>query len=280
MKLSIIIPTKNEEQNIRKIVQSITKNPEYSPENIEIIVVDNTKSSDNTSKIASELKEVRLFAKGPERCAQRNCGAQNSTGDILMFLDADMIINHSRPLDKGERRGILSEILEHYKNPANKNTALVIPERVSGKSIYARARNLEKQIYTYNEVISAARVFPKDIFLKIGGFNEQMTSGEDWELDRRFRKNGGKIAFTKNHIIHNEKDLGFMGSLNKKIYYAKKLINHNVGFQTEVNPFYRIGVLFTKPALIMKNPVTFIYLVTLKLCEFSVGFWVYLVNKL
>lgn len=276
MKLSIIIPTKNEEQNIRRIVQSITKNPEYNFENVEIIVVDNTKSTDTTSKIVSEMKEVRLFAKGPERSAQRNCGAQNSTGDILIFLDADMLLSNS----KKNPVGLIKEIIEFYKNTDNANTALVIPERVSGKTLYAKARNLEKQIYTNNEVISAARVFPKEMFLKIGGFNEEMTSGEDWELDRRFRKSGGKIAFTKCHVIHNEKDLGFIGSLKDKARKARKFKNYSVGLQSEVNPLYRIMVLFSAPRLISKNPFTFIYLITLKLAEFSFGSWIYFTNRL
>lgn len=274
MKLSIIIPTKNEEKNIRRITQSIIKNPEYNPELIEIIVVDNTKSSDNTSKIVSELDNVRLFAKGPERSAQRNCGALNAKGEILMFLDADMLLSNI----KKNKVGLLKEILEFYKNTSN-DTALIIPERVSGKSLYAKARNLEKMFYSNNPIVSAARIYPKELFLKIGGFNEDMTSGEDWELDRRFRNNGGKIEFTKNYIVHNEKELGFFGSLKKKAYYARKLINYNVGIQTEVNPFYRIGLLFSNPVLMLQHPVSFLYLLSLKLSEFSIGFWIYVTTK-
>lgn len=271
MLLSIVIPTKNEEKNIRRIIQSITKNPEYHPEKVEIIVVDNTKTSDNTAKIVSETPNVRLFAKGPERSAQRNCGAEHSKGEILLFLDADMMLSNS----KRNSQGIIKEIFAFYKDPAYKNYALVIPERVTGKSIYARARNLEKQIYSNNKTISAARVYPKELFLKIKGFNESMVSGEDWDLDRRFRKNGGVVEFTKNYIIHNEKDLGFVGSLKKKAYYARKLIDYKVGIEISVNPFYRIGILFTKPLLIVKQPLAFLYLITLKLCEFAVGFYAY-----
>ncbi len=275
MLLSIVIPTKNEEKNIRRIIQSITKNPEYNPERVEIIVVDNTKTSDGTAKIVSETPNVRLFAKGPERSAQRNCGANHAKGEILLFLDADMMLSNS----KKNSLGIIKEIFAFYKDPTHKNYALVVPERVTGKSIYAKARNLEKQIYSNNKTISAARVYPKEQLLKIKGFNESMVSGEDWDLDRRFRKNGGVVEFTKNYIIHNEKDLGFIGALKKKAYYARKLVDYKVGIETQVNPFYRIGILFSKPMLIIKQPLAFGYLLSLKLSEFAFGFWVYITRK-
>src|SRR3989344_698079 len=83
--VSVIITTRNEESVIRRLLESVKK---QSYLNIEIIVVDNY-SNDSTVKIAKQFTKM-VFQKGPERSAQRNFGADKSSGDYLLFLDADM----------------------------------------------------------------------------------------------------------------------------------------------------------------------------------------------
>lgn len=275
MLLSIIIPTKNEQNNIGRLIESIKSDCDYHQNRVEIIVVDHPESSDNTRALAQSFENVKVFTKGPERSTQRNYGASKASGDILMFLDADMEI----PGNKKEKSGLLGEILNYYQNSHNQDNALIIPEQIPGHSLYARARNLEKTIYIGNAKISAARIYPTHMFRKIGGYNETMISAEDWELDRRFRQNGGVVGFSKNHILHNEEDLGFVKAIRKKIYYAKKLKEYKPGNQIELNPIYRIFVLVSKPKLILKHPIEFMYLLTLKFSEFGMGMWVYMKTK-
>ena len=82
MKLSIIIPALNEEQNIRlSIERARALNPH------EVLVVDGG-STDQTCCIAAELK-CRLIHSQPGRAIQQNLGADLSTGDTLLFLHAD-----------------------------------------------------------------------------------------------------------------------------------------------------------------------------------------------
>src|SRR5206468_1500632 len=83
--VSIVIPTKNSGEFLEACLRSI-KEQTYT--NIEIIVVDNS-SSDNTQEIARKYTD-KVFTKGPERSAQRNFGAQSSSGDYLLIIDSDM----------------------------------------------------------------------------------------------------------------------------------------------------------------------------------------------
>lgn len=82
--LSIIIPTLNEEEGIAKVLCSI---PEEIKKQSEIIVVD--VSTDCTPLIAERLgaKVIRAEKKGKGR--QMREGAENSQGEILIFLDGD-----------------------------------------------------------------------------------------------------------------------------------------------------------------------------------------------
>ncbi len=82
--LSIIIPTLNEEEGIAKVICSI---PEEVRSQSEVIVVD--VSTDYTPIIAERLgaKVIRAEKKGKGR--QMRQGAENSQGEILIFLDGD-----------------------------------------------------------------------------------------------------------------------------------------------------------------------------------------------
>ncbi len=92
-KLSVIIPARNEEINIGKILNCLQRQSTV-PE--EIIVVDDN-SSDNTASIArsfDKVKVVSLRSDPPEGWIGKTwaCwnGYLNSTGDLLIFLDADV----------------------------------------------------------------------------------------------------------------------------------------------------------------------------------------------
>lgn len=83
-KYSIIIPTKDEEESIAKVICSIPKEIEKEAE---IIVVDT--SRDLTPVIAKRLgaKVVRVKKKGKGRAMRK--GVEKSKGEILIFLDGD-----------------------------------------------------------------------------------------------------------------------------------------------------------------------------------------------
>jgi rSAM/selenodomain-associated transferase 2 len=80
--VSVIIPTLNEERTIRELLALlVVERPE------EIIVADG-ESSDRTVEVASEL--ARVVHSAPGRGIQMNCGAAAATGDVLLFLHADV----------------------------------------------------------------------------------------------------------------------------------------------------------------------------------------------
>ncbi|ALJ06786.1 glycosyl transferase family 2 [Pseudalgibacter alginicilyticus] len=86
-RLSIIIPTLNEANNIFNLLNNLTKNS--SNKNIsEIIVVDGG-STDKTKKIVSNYNNIILLTSEKGRAKQMNLGAKAATGNILYFLHAD-----------------------------------------------------------------------------------------------------------------------------------------------------------------------------------------------
>ena len=85
MKISVVIPTLNEESHIEKTLLSVIK----QEGDYELYVVDGG-SSDNTVAIARKYACVINSQLG--RANQMNAGAKLCTGDILLFLHADTIL--------------------------------------------------------------------------------------------------------------------------------------------------------------------------------------------
>jgi len=125
MKISIIIPTYNEEDEIVECLESLGKQT-YG--DFEIIVVDDG-SVDKTLSVLSKLKvkieELKVFQqshKGPG--AARNLGAKHAKGEILVFIDADMTFDPNfidklvEPIIKGETKGTFSkeEFVSNWDN--------------------------------------------------------------------------------------------------------------------------------------------------------------------
>lgn len=90
-RFSVVIPAYNEESRIGSCIESIRSN---NRDDAEIVVVDNG-SADETVRIAGQAgAKVLLNSEGRRRTIARlrNLGAAESNGEILVFLDADMLV--------------------------------------------------------------------------------------------------------------------------------------------------------------------------------------------
>lgn len=210
MKLSVVITTRNEADNIANCIHAF----DAFRDDVEIIVVDN-QSTDDTKKIAADLG-AKVQDKGPERSAQRNLGWQTASADWVVVLDADMILP----------RETIAEIFECSRRRSNAFEAYWIPEVRTGTGLRVKARNFERSFYD-GTCIDALRLFHKSVLEATGGYDENLIAGpEDWELDIRVLATGARCAVLKNHLIHNEKKLSLKRMLEKKAYYSKSMATY------------------------------------------------------
>lgn len=90
-KISVILPTYNERENIGDLIEAIL---EYSPNPTEIIVVDDD-SPDQTWKVVEKIEKEKKNVKLVRRLNERGLasaladGIALSTGDILIWMDCD-----------------------------------------------------------------------------------------------------------------------------------------------------------------------------------------------
>src|SRR5690554_879710 len=89
--VSVIIPCYNHGEYLSEAIESVL-NQTYTP--IEVIVIDDG-SSDDTEKVAKRYPSVRyFFQENKGLSSARNLGITNSTGELLVFLDADDLLLH------------------------------------------------------------------------------------------------------------------------------------------------------------------------------------------
>jgi len=265
--VSVIIPTKNSAEFLGQCLDSI-KNQTY--QNIEIIVVDNS-SSDQTPHIARRYTD-KFYIKGPERCAQRNYGVLKSSGKFVIIIDSDMKLSPT-VIDECIVAGSVGVV------------GVVIPEESFGDGFWAQCKKLERSYYVGISYMEAARFFPKEVFEKVGGYDETMISGEDWDLSQRI-ENLGKLTRISSFIYHNEGHISLFKSIRKKYYYAKKFSkytgknpkNEKVARQTSIVSRYML--FFAQPKKLFRNPLVGLGMLLMKTCEFGCGALGYIAGKL
>lgn len=257
--VSVIVPTKNSSSTLEACLQSI-KNQTYK--DIELIVVDNF-STDNTPGIAEKYAD-KFLQIGPERSAQRNYGVEHSKGELVAIIDSDMELSNK----------VVEECVEVYLK--NKNMGgIIVPEESFGIDFWTQCKKLERSYYVGVHWMEAARVFKKDIYQKLGGYNTDLVSGEDWDLSQRASPLG-KIERTKSFIFHNEGKLSLYKTLKKKFYYASrfsKYINktNSDNLSNQISILKRYKLFLSKPKIIFAHPFLWLGMVCMKTLEFGFG---------
>lgn len=224
---SIIIPAYNEEKYIGRCLKSILSQ-EWLPE-CEIIVVDN-KSSDKTAEIVRKnFSQVKLVFEPKKRVAiARNRGAKEARGEILIFIDADVIA----PKDH------FKKILAEFKKD-QRLIALSGPYFFSDGSLYTRFITfLFYQVlvypaeYFFNRLLNFGSgsiggnfAVYKSFFEKVRGFNEGYPFyGDDTDLPLRLRKFGKVRFFSDLKVESSARRLEKEGALRTCLRYAINVV--------------------------------------------------------
>lgn len=267
--VSVIVPTYNSSKFLGECLSSI-KNQTYR--NIEIIVVDNN-STDDTKEIARKYTD-KVFNRGPERSAQRNYGVAQSIGEFVAIIDSDMKLSPK----------VIEACVQNIESDTE-IVGIVIPEESFGEGFWAQCKKLERSFYVGVPWMEAARFFQKNIYVQVGGYDENMISGEDWDLSQKIEKQGvfGRID---EFIFHNEGKISLYKTIKKKFYYAQKFskyVEKSRGEeiaknQTSILKRYRI--FFSYPSKLFRNPILGIGMLFMKTCEFGFGGVGYLICKL
>lgn len=173
MKISIIIPTLNEAENLPKLLKFLKTNP-YK--NIEIIIVD-AASTDNTLEIAKKFEYVEIISQNKRnRAVQMNLGAKAATGDLLYFVHADVLPpeNFAKDIIKAINAGFE---LGCYRFMFDKKSIMLRFNAWWTRFNFMFCRGGDQTLF----------VTPS-VFEELNRFNESYVIMEDFEFIKRARK--------------------------------------------------------------------------------------------
>ena len=182
MHLSIIIPAFNEERLIERCLQSISTSLAANIKPVftsEIIVVNNN-STDNTANLARQAGAQVVFEPINQIGRARNAGAAGATGDWLLFVDADSVLNP----------GLVADILRLIED--GKSVGCGSTLHMQGLPWWA---NWTLQLWTGTSILfrwaaGALVVCRSDAFRDVGGFNQELYAADEIRLSADLKQWG------------------------------------------------------------------------------------------
>ena len=248
--VSIVIPVKNEENNILNCLESLTKN-NFS-DTIEIIIVDNN-STDNTKLILDKLNittcEQPLIGIG----WARQMGLERALGKYVLTADADCIYHAkwiSSMIDNLKKKQVVC-ISGRYS---------FIGDRLNGRmklQVYELLRNLIVKIrhrkHPYLNARGGCMGYLKSIALDIG-YDTRNLRGEDGRLCYDFMSKG-KVEFIdsiesrvwtyikSDQAIAKGLSIGIIKNLNKELWrslsYLRRPKTHDTKYSANTPDSFR-----------------------------------------
>ena len=182
--VSIIVPVYNGEKIIGECIESLL-NQTYPKDKYEISIIDNN-SKDRTPDIIKKYPVRYLLEnKIQSSYAARNKGVKQSSGDIIAFTDADCIATPEWLQEgiKGFSKEIIGCVAGGIEGYAPSN---YIEEFLIKRGCFSNAQTLRDPWFL--PFAPTANVFyKKDVFNKIGLFEERWRSGGDADLAWRMQ---------------------------------------------------------------------------------------------
>jgi cellulose synthase/poly-beta-1,6-N-acetylglucosamine synthase-like glycosyltransferase len=188
IRISVIVPTYNEEKNIVNCMEAISRQTLPRKE-YEIIIVDGP-SKDRTKELAKRYVDKFIIQKSKGISGARNDGVRIAKGPIIATTDADCIV----PKDWLER---ILKNLEDKRYIAVCGSDGPIEKNLKARTLYFFLKNIIHllsffKIYCLGGTNSA---FRKREFMKIGGY-KNLAYSDDADLGIRLKKIG-KIKYDR-----------------------------------------------------------------------------------
>lgn len=244
LRVSIVIPVYNGEGTLDKCLDGLSRCLDGRSE---VILVDNN-STDQSLELCQNFQKryqngkiTVLTQKKRGAAAARNAGAARARGDWILFTDADCIpsshwiSDYRTHFDKDGIGAVAGCIKPHPPtNPVQMTLALfALPQ--NQQDIIHHSHTPTRGLYP-----TANLAVRKDLFGKVGGFDEGLTYGEDRELCHKIYKSGHKIKVVADSVVSH---------IHRNT--ITEMLKQSYGYGTvhpyELRSFYRGMILLTVP---------------------------------
>jgi len=258
MKISVVLTTKNEEENIRDLLESLNK--QEGPYEVIIVDSDSTdKTQDIIKNYAIKNENIKLFVHPGTRAESMNFGIKKAQGDAVAFIGGDDIAdkNWIREIREGFDKAdiVVGEILPKFEGRI---------KPFENVKFYHKGINISYP--------GTNTIYRKDVLNKLGGFDPWFSSAEDLEINYRAVDKGYKI-------IKNKKAKIYYRPKNSPLQFIKQSFWYGFGRKLLAIKHGRIWEKHSTTDVI-KNQMSFFGLIRLSVgfigyvyCVFSVKYY-------
>lgn len=210
--LSVLIPCRNEVRSLGRCLASVMAS-DYPEDRMEVLVVDG-ESTDGTRDVLAHWvhSDARIrMLDNPRRTtpAALNCGISAARGDVIARLDAHAALAPT----------YLSRAVEYLQTTGADQVGGVMETRAQGEGPWAGAviAALTHPFGVGGSRFRTSRPEPgeeprwvdtvfcgcwrREVFQRIGGFNERLERGQDMEFNQRLRRAGGRILLAPELVV-------------------------------------------------------------------------------
>ncbi len=210
--VSVLIPARNEEYVIERILQRMTELT-YPKEKMEVIVIDDA-SADGTGekaeKFAKEHEFIKVVHRGLEEGGKGkpdalNCGLKHASGELIYCFDADYypqrdILEKLTVYFRDPKVGAVQGRVTVLNEPNSLVTRLVALERTGGYRVDQFARDELDLISQFGGTVGG---FRKSLIESLGGWDSDMLT-EDTDLTFKVYLAGFKVKYVNDADCYEE----------------------------------------------------------------------------
>lgn len=233
---SVILPAFNEGKHVGSCLDAIRANIKV-PGSVEVLVIDNGSTDQTVAEARSRGARVIENTSGARVSIStlRNTGARESTGEILVFLDADMLV----PADWLEQAG------RYFDTGFQGALGFIakVPESAGWVGrVWGQRLGRKRQRVMDVDFLPGRNIFVnRPVFDQAGGFDPAFLTGEDKDFTFRVRKAGYRVVSAPEAcLIHLGYEKSLAELLRKEFWRQSCTLQlarkHGLSFRTLRHP--------------------------------------------
>ena len=285
--ISVVIPAHDAAEGLSACLDAL-EGQTIPREEYEIIVVNNGPVDATIRAVADRHGVTFLSQPQGGAGAARNLGARHARGEILLFTDADCVPEPNwmeamtAPFADQEVVGVCGVV-------RTRQTGL-IPRFVQLEYDY-RYRNIARHS-RIDFINTGTAGYRKHVFVKSGGFQEELLGAEDAELSFRLASQGYRMVFAPGAVVHHRHPESILEYARRKAHYGywRMVVYHKHPYKavadsrTPQTQKIQIGLLFLLVAAIIGSIFWrgFVWLIgglTLSFLFASLPFWWWVLHR-